>query len=78
MNINISEVEKNTAVLLSSTTSFIMNAMSGLYDEIQRYDEALKKSIEENNNLKKEIDNLQSEIQRLEDSTKSEPSLSVK
>jgi len=41
MNINISEVEKNTAVLLSSTTSFIMNAMSGLYDEIQRYDEAL-------------------------------------
>lgn len=71
MKIDLSETEKTAALLLSGATSFILNNIAILHDEIQRYDEALKKIIEENNNLKKEISALQ-------EASKSDPSLQNK
>lgn len=66
MKIDLSDEEKNAALLLSGATSYILNIIASQHEAIQRYDESLKHVIEEKKNLQKEVDNLQSEIQRLQ------------
>lgn len=64
MRIDLSEIEKNAALLLSGATSYILNQIASLHDEIGNY--------------QKLVESLNQKIRTLEDAAKSDPALSQK
>ena len=64
MKIDLSESERNAAVLLSSATSYILNQFAALHEEISNY--------------KTLVESLRGQIQTLQDAAKTEPALNNK
>lgn len=71
MKIDVSESEKTAAILLSNTSAFILNQLASYREELEQYSNLLIAKEKENQELKEKIKNL-------EESNKTEPSLSLK
>ncbi len=71
MKIDLSEPERNAAILLSSATSYILQQIASLIDEL---DSQAKVNVE----LSKQNQELREKIKSLEEASKTEPSLSIK
>ena len=71
MKINVSQIEQNAAVLLSNTTTYILQQIAALQDELENQGKANQKLIKQNDILREIIKNQ-------EESIRTDPSLSNK
>ena len=78
MKVDLKETEKTAALLLSGASTYILNTIATLEDKLEVYMKEYEKTLKWNEELKQKINELEVENKRLEDSTKSDPSLSLK